>query len=260
MSSQNNVAIAFKALHKPGDPLVLTNIWDAITAKTIASLPTTKALATASFAIAAAAGIPDEELTLEINLRAVLGISKIAAQFNLPLTVDMQDGFGDELEEGVRQIIRMGAVGMNLEDFDRQRDGLFGIDEAQDRIRRAMSVARDEGVPDFFVNARTDSFFAGGDAGLDTAIQRGKAYLEAGASNVFIWGGPSRKGWGKEDVEKATEALQGRLNVILAMMQPGGLSVKQLGELGVCRISLGPQLMRKMMETLGQDASAVLEG
>jgi 2-methylisocitrate lyase-like PEP mutase family enzyme len=145
MSSQNNVAIAFKALHKPGDPLVLTNIWDAITAKTIASLPTTKALATASFAIAAAAGIPDEELTLEINLRAVLGISKIAAQFNLPLTVDMQDGFGDELEEGVRQIIRMGAVGMNLEDFDRQRDGLFGIDEAQDRIRRAMSVARDEG-------------------------------------------------------------------------------------------------------------------
>jgi 2-methylisocitrate lyase-like PEP mutase family enzyme len=259
MSSQNDIAKAFKALHKPRDPLVLTNVWDAITAKTIASLPATKALATASYAIAAAAGVPDEKLTLDINLRAVEAIASVAKKHKLPLTVDFQDGFGYQLEEGVRAVIRLGAVGINLEDFDRQTNALFLLEKAQERIRAVIRVAEGEGVPDFVINARTDALFSASSNGLEEAIRRGKAYLDAGASNIFIWAGPSRKGWSKEDVRKASKALGGRLNVLLKM-KPDGLSAKEIGDIGVSRISIGPQLMLKMMGVLAEEAGAILEG
>jgi 2-methylisocitrate lyase-like PEP mutase family enzyme len=94
----------------------LTNVWDAISANAIADLPGTKALATASAAIAAASGLSDDDLTLTVNMRAVESIAKVAAAHNLPLTVDLQDGFGDELEEAVRRVIELGGVGINLED------------------------------------------------------------------------------------------------------------------------------------------------
>jgi 2-methylisocitrate lyase-like PEP mutase family enzyme len=118
-----------------------------------------------------------------------------------------------------------------------------------------VKVAEEDGIPDFVVNARTDALFSSPINGFEEAIVRGKAYLEAGASNIFIWGGPSRKGWSKQDVKKATEALDGRLNVLLKM-KPDGSSVKQLGEIGVCRISVGPQLMRRIIGVLAEDASA----
>ncbi|KAH9882005.1 hypothetical protein J1614_001176 [Plenodomus biglobosus] len=258
MSTRNETAKLFKALHKPGSPLILTNVWDAISARAVAALPATKALATASAAIAAAAGIEDDDLTLDVNLRAIAAIAKVAHEFNKPLTADFQDGFGEQLEDGVRQIIRMGVVGINLEDLAREKGGLYTVEEAQERVRRVMAVAVEEGVPDFVVNARSDAYFAGG--GLDDAISRGKAYLEAGASNVFIWGGPTREGWGKREVERACKELNGRLNVILVTMKPGGLSVKELGEIGVSRISLGPGLMRRTMRAVEEEARAILEG
>ncbi|RYO90809.1 hypothetical protein DL762_002486 [Monosporascus cannonballus] len=213
MSAQNGLALRLKSLHEPGNPLILTNVWDAISAKTVAQLPNTKALATASFAVAAAAGLEDEELTLDANLRAVEAVSKVAKAFNLPLTVDFQDGFGDQLEAGVRKAIRLGAVGINLEDFGRelgQEGDLYPISEAQDRIRKVLKVAADEGIPDFVVNARTDTLLAG--KTIDDAIERGRAFLEVGATNVFIWGGRKRGGMKREEVEKANKALGGKLN------------------------------------------------
>ncbi|KAH7398301.1 PEP phosphonomutase-like protein [Pyrenochaeta sp. MPI-SDFR-AT-0127] len=261
MSSQNDIAKSFKALHNPGTPLIVTNVWDAITAKIIAELPNTKAIATASYAVAAAAGLADDDLTLEVNLRAVAAIAKVAQQFNKPLTVDFQDGFGDQLEDGIRQVIKLGAVGINLEDFSRELKGLYPISDAQDRIRRVLRVAEEEGVPDFVVNARTDALFAGAD--LSEAIARGKAYLAAGAANIFIWGGPTRKGWSREEVEQAVKALDGKLNVILIRLVPGGLSVKELSEIGgtgVARISVGPQLMLRTAGLIGEEASKILAG
>lgn len=255
MSTQNSLAKSFKALHIPGNPLVLSNIWDAITASAIASLPSTRALATASYAIAAAAGLPDEDLTLEVNLRAVSAIAKVAAKHNLPLTVDFQDGFGEQLDEGVRKVIELGAVGINLEDFGREKEGLYSVEEAQERIRRVMRVAEELSVPDFVVNARTDALFVEGS--VDEAIKRGKAYLEVGASNVFIWGGGSRKGWSRMEVEKATKALDGKLNVILVRGE-GGLTIRELKEIGVSRISMGPYLMRWVAERVGEEASSIL--
>lgn len=256
--SQNSIAQRFRSLHVPGKPLVLTNVWDGITANAIAALPQTKAIATASFAVAAAAGLPDDDLDLTTNLRAVGVISKVAAKHDLPLTVDFQDGFGSDLEEGIRQVIRLGAVGINLEDYGRDINGLYLVEQQCDRIKKVIAVAKEEGVPDFVVNARTDALFAGRD--LDEAIKRGKAYLDAGAFNVFIWGGPSRQGWSGEEVAKASKALDGRLNVILVRGKAGGLSVKEIGDLGVARISIGPALMRWSAEQIGQEAGRILEG
>lgn len=262
MSSTLNVlAKSLKSLHKPGNPIVFTNVWDAITAKTVASLPETKALATASFAIAAAAGLEDHELDLDTNLRAIRAIGKVAKAFNKPLTADFQDGFGEKLEEGVRAAIRAGVVGINLEDFGREvgeKGGLYDVPTAQDRIRRALKAAREEGVPDFCVNARTDALVAGHD--MSEAIKRGKAYLEAGAHNIFIWGGRERGGTTRAEVEEACKALDGRLNVILVRIMPGCLSVKELSDIGVARISVGPQLMLRTSGFVAEEAGKILAG
>ncbi|KAF2829433.1 PEP phosphonomutase-like protein [Ophiobolus disseminans] len=257
-SPQNQLAQSLKALHNPGNPLILTNVWDAITANAIASLPSTKALATASYAIAAAAGLHDDDLTLETNLRAATAIAGVAKVHNLPLSVDFMDGFGAQLEEGVKRVIELGAVGINLEDFGREVGGLYSVDEASERVRRVLRVAKECGVPDFVVNARTDALFAG--EGLEDAIVRGKAYLDAGASNIFIWGGPQRRGWGRAEVKKAVDALDGKVNVILIRMMAGGLSVGELREIGVARISVGPQLMLRTVEMVKREAVGILDG
>ncbi|KAF2688168.1 PEP phosphonomutase-like protein [Lentithecium fluviatile CBS 122367] len=258
MSSQNDLAQTLKALHKPGDPIVLTNVWDAISARAVTSLPQTKALATASYAVAAAAGLDDQDLTLDANLRAVEAVAKVAKASDKPLTVDLQDGFGDELEGAVRSVVKLGAVGINLEDFGREVGGLYPVDVAQGRIRRALAVAAEEGVPDFVINARTDALLVG--QSIDDAIARGNAYLEAGATNVFIWGGRERGGTRTEEVVKACEALGGKLNVSLVRVKPGGLTLGELREIGVARVSVGPQLMMRTVGAVGEEARSILNG
>ncbi|KAF2265761.1 PEP phosphonomutase-like protein [Lojkania enalia] len=262
MSLQNDTAKALKALHTPSNPLILANVWDAISAKSVAALPNCKALATASYAIAAAAGLEDPQLTLQANLAAARAVASVSKSANKPLTVDFQDGWGDELEEGVREVIKIGAVGINLEDYGRDVDGgkggLYEIEVAKERIRRVMRVAVEEEVPDFVVNARTDALLVG--LGIKDAIERGKAYLEAGASNVFIWGGRERGGMTRAEVEEASKALAGRLNVSMIRILPGGLTVKDLSEIGVARISVGPQLMLKTAGFVGQEAKKILGG
>lgn len=261
LAMQNNIQNArakhFKSLHSPGNPLVLTNVWDGISASAVASLPHTRAIATASAAIAAAASTSDDSLSLEQNLRAIRPVAMVAFKHDLPLTVDLQDGYGMELENILREVITLGAVGINLEDcsFEGQ---IYSIENQCDRIRRALGVAREEGLEDFVINARTDALFAGG--GIEDAIERGKAYLDAGAWNVFVWGGPSREGWGRDDVKRACQAFNGRLNVILDIKNEDALTIKELEEIGVARISVGPQIMHLMAAGIAQEAQRILDG
>ncbi|KAF2473900.1 PEP phosphonomutase [Lindgomyces ingoldianus] len=263
MSLQNQTAHLLRTLHKPGNPIILTNVWDAISAKAIASLPQTQAIATASFAIAAAAGLEDDHLTLDVNLRAIRAIAPIAAAYNKPLTVDFQDGFGDRLEEGIREILKLGVVGINLEDFGREmsvdggdgKGGLYSISTAQERIRRVMAIAKEEGVPDFVVNARTDALLHGHP--VAEVVERGKAYLDAGAANVFVWGGVKRGGMRREEVQECCREFGGRLNVSMKLT-PGNLTLEELREIGVARISIGPQLMLKSAGFVAEEARRVL--
>lgn len=252
-----------RSLHKPGSPVVFTNVWDAVSAKTVAAIPSVKALATASYAVAAVAGLDDNDLTLEINLAAAKAIAPIAHAANKPLTVDWQDGYGNRLEEGIKALVEAGVVGINLEDYGREKPSTAGtskgnfysIEENQDRIRRVMKVAKDEGVPSFVVNARCDTLVHGGS--ISEAIERGNAYLEAGAANIFVWGGASRGGITRAEVEVLCKAFEGKLNVSLKAKENGGLSVSDLSEIGVARISLGPQILLRMQKAVEAEVKAI---
>lgn len=255
MSSVNSVAKTFRALHKPGKPILLANVWDGFSARIVASLPSTQALATASYAVAQAAGLDDDDLDMETNLRAVSIIAPIAQKFNKPLSVDFQDGYGDQLEHGIASLIKLGVVGINLEDANKDTKKMYDIDEAASRVQRAVKAANDNGVPDFVVNARCDTMLHGGT--LDDAVKRGKAYLEAGAANIFVLGGEAPGGPTKEEVAKLTEAFNGKLN-IGARIMGSGLSVSELAQIGIARCSLGPQLQMKTTETIKQNAEKYL--
>lgn len=265
-ASLNKRAQEFKALHRPGHPVILANVYDIPSAQAVAGIPSCKALATASYAVALVHGVDDETLSLETNLAAVEGISSVARQHDKPLTVDLQHGYGDQLEQAIRGVIQCGAVGANLEDTDRDSGAqqlLFDPSLAVERIRRALTAAREAGVPDFVINARCDVLLMGqkgtGDM-VEETIRRGKMYLAAGATSVFVLGGSQRGGLGGDEIKRLSEAFEGRLNVSCVLGEPGKLNVQEVAALGVSRISVGPQLLVKAVEAVKREAETLLNG
>jgi 2-methylisocitrate lyase-like PEP mutase family enzyme len=272
LKATNAAAKAFKALHVPGKPVLLANVYDATSARIVGSLPEAQALATASWAIAAANGTSDEELTLATQLAALRPIAEVARALGKPLSVDLQDGYGEELESAVRHVIALGAVGINLEDTDRRRRRRrrsssssnsnappMDVDVAADRVRRAMAVAAQEGIADFVVNARSDSWWRGGT--IEDTVARGRRYLDAGATTVFVLQ-PRGKGYTPDDVRALVEGLGGKVNVSGEVAAPGqelnGLGVAKLAELGVARLSLGPQLYLIAQQAIKEAAEPYL--
>ncbi|KAF9392184.1 hypothetical protein CPB97_003509 [Podila verticillata] len=253
-SAQNSIAAQFRALHKPGNPLVLTNVYDAATASIVASLPNAKAVATASYAIAATEGVYDDDMTKEQNLTAIKKIAAVVVPKNLPLTADLQDGYED-IQDTIRQVIALGVVGCNIEDVDTKARKLRTVEDAVARVKLAVEAAKEAGVPDFAINARTDVLGNGGS--IEDAIERGKAFLAAGANTVFVWGGPSGRGVSRDEVKKLVVALDGRLNVILRVAE-GFLTVAELREIGVARISVGPGLYLTAMKAYKDAAEKLL--
>jgi len=167
-------------LHQDEKLLTLVNVWDVITARTVAAVDGTGALATASHSIAAAFGYPDgEKIPLDLMLEQV---KRIVDSTDLPVTADLEGGYGDA-PETIRRAIGLGVVGANIE------DQLKPLAEAAAQVEAIMKVADEEGV-DFVLNARTDAFSLNrkGDPAenLAVAIERGKAYLDAGAPVVFV--------------------------------------------------------------------------
>lgn len=221
--TQNERARHFKSLHQPGKPLILTNVYDPPSARAVASLSSCKALATASYAVAEAAGLKDEELTIQENMRGIKLISGVAREFDLPLTADIQGGYGEQLESCIKDLIDLGVVGCNLEDVDEMTGKQYDKDTAANRVRRALKMAADCGVPDFVVNARVDTLLF--DDEIEEAIARGNQYLAAGATTAFVWGGRKRGGTSRQEVIRLCEGLQGRLNVSMRIA-PGNLTLE----------------------------------
>ena len=131
---------------------------------------------------------------------------------------------------------------------------MYSKAESVSRIKRALSTARQHGMPDFVVNARCDTLVHGGD--LSEVIDRGKAYLDAGATTVFVWGG-SKRGVSRAEVAEMVKAFDGRLNVSMKLSLDG-LRVKALSELGVARISIGPALQFIAMDAFAKEAEKIL--
>jgi 2-methylisocitrate lyase-like PEP mutase family enzyme len=167
-------------LHQDEKLLTLVNVWDVASAKVVAQTEGTAALATASHSIAASFGYRDgENIPLDLMLDQV---KRIVDSTDLPVTADLEGGFGDA-PETIRRAIGLGVVGANIE------DQLKPVAEAAKQVEDIVKVAEQEGV-DFVLNARTDAFSLNrkGDPGenLATAIERGRAYLDAGAPVVFV--------------------------------------------------------------------------
>lgn len=143
MATRNATSKLFKSLHlRSNKPLIVANVWDVLSARVVAELPTSEALATTSFSVADAAGLSDEELTLDLNLAAIRGIAGVAAEFKKPLTVDIQDAYGPDLEKAINALIDLSVAGVNIEDCELATGNLYDIDEASSRIERVLEVAK----------------------------------------------------------------------------------------------------------------------
>ncbi|MCW2842306.1 MAG: bcpA [Nocardioides sp.] len=220
-------ATTMLGLHQAGELLTVVNVWDVITATVVADVPGTTALATASHSIAAAYGYPDgEQIPVDLMIEAV---GRIAAAVSVPVSADLEGGYGDPAGT-VRKAIGVGIVGANIEDQMRP------LAEAAANVEKIMKAASDEGV-DFVLNARTDAFAKGRDRDqaevLDDAVERGRAFLDAGAPVVFVPGRLS-----EEQILALVDAFGPRRLTTIAI--PGTPSLAWQQEHGVARVSFGP--------------------
>jgi 2-methylisocitrate lyase-like PEP mutase family enzyme len=246
-----NRAETLRALHRPGDPLVVVNVWDAASARVVAAAPGCRALATASWAIAAAHGYPDgEHIPLELMVAA---IGRIAEAVELPVSADLEAGYGgspDAIADSVARAVEAGAVGCNLEDRVADRTRLRSAAEHAEVVGAVRARGAELGVP-VVINARTDVFLAGEElAVLDDAVFRGLAYLQAGADCVFAIGASDIR-----VIRELVRAFDGRVSVLA---RPGGPSLGQLAEAGVARVSFGPGPMGAAYSALADAAAALL--
>jgi len=234
-------------LHRDPKLLTLVNVWDVVSATTVAVVEGTTALATASHSIAASYGYPDgENIPLDLMLEAV---GRIVTATDLPVTADLEGGYGDPAGT-IRRAIGLGVVGANIE------DQLRPVKEAAADVEKIMKVAELEGV-DFVLNARTDAFHLGRDRGpeskLADAIERGKAYLDAGAPVVFV---PARLD--EEQVATLVDAFGPQRLTLIGI--PGSPSLARLEELGVARVSYGPMAQNVALTALQELAEDVQRG
>jgi 2-methylisocitrate lyase-like PEP mutase family enzyme len=256
-AEQNALAQKFAAMHDPKKLLMLCNAWDGASAQTVATHPKgVLAVASASYAVALARGVQDDDLTLDDNLSGVRGIIAAGIRARKPVTIDLQDGYGEELDRAIEGVITLGAVGCNLEDFDRRTNALWSLEDAAARVALAKKTAAASGVPDFVVNARCDALFQG-KATLEEVIKRGKAYLAAGATTVFVWGGPGGRGLSSEEIKTLVIEFGGMLNV--SMRQGEGYLTKDgIQALGVARASMGPGLYIKAINAFSSAVDEIL--
>ncbi|MDQ0577536.1 isocitrate lyase/PEP mutase family protein [Agromyces albus] len=239
-----DTAAELRRLHTAPELLQVVNVWDVVSAKAVASLPETRALATASHSIASTFGYPDgEQIPVEIMLDMA---GRIARAVDVPVSADLEAGYGDPAET-VRRAIGEGIAGANLE------DELKPLAESVAAVEGAVAAADAEGVP-FALNARTDAFLRGSDRPRDVwiadAIERGRAYLDAGATCVFVPGI-----FGEDEVVELVDGI-GAYRVSLIGL-PGVPTPARLAELGIARLSYGPTTQRVALGAL-QDLAAEL--
>lgn len=250
--TQIEKAMQFAALHVKGSPVVLYNAWDAGSAKAIVA-GGAKAVATSSWAVAAAQGYGDGE---ETPLAYVYGIARrITGTVDAPVSVDFEGGYSEDeagLSENIARLLETGIVGINFEDRVVSGDGLYPSERQARRIAAVRAAADRAGVP-LFINARTDLFLGRGTPdpadSVDAAIERAAAYAAAGASGFFIPGLTNAA-----LIARVCERVELPVNV---MMMPGAPSVAQLGSLGVARVSYGATPYAEAMAELERAAAQV---
>jgi 2-methylisocitrate lyase-like PEP mutase family enzyme len=240
---------AFAALHVPGDPAILYNIWDVGSAQAVVRAGA-KALATGSHPVADANGWPDgEQVPLDF---ALANAKRIVDSVEVPVTVDFESAYSVDPAKAAANVVRLaatGAVGCNFEDQVIGGEGLHPLKEQVKRIE-AIRLAVGEA---FFINARTDLYLKTQNydsALVDQAIDRGRAFADAGASGFFV---PRLSD--PRQIERIVREVPLPLNVIAF---PGAPEKAVWSSAGVARISHGPFPHRALMATLEEMARAAL--
>jgi len=243
-------ADAFRRMHLEPRILVLPNAWDVASGRTFAALPGCRALATTSAGVARSLGHEDGERAPVAEM--VEAARRIAAAVDVPVTADLERGYGDEprdVAETIAMAIDAGAVGANLEDGTAGAERpLAAVASHARKVRVARGRADAEGVA-FVINARTDVFLRGA-GGVDEALERGRAYAEAGADCIFVPG--------VRDPEVIAALVAGLPIGMSVLATPAGPSLEELAGLGVARISLGPGSMGVALAALQRAAETVL--
>jgi 2-methylisocitrate lyase-like PEP mutase family enzyme len=246
MPTQQEKAAAFQALHRQSDAFIIANAWDAGSTRILAAAGFS-AIATTSAGFAFSLGRQDNTVGREGILR---NAADIVAATDLPVSADLENGFGDTAEsaaETIRQAATIGLVGGSIEDstYDKANP-LYDIRHAADRIRAAVEAARAQPFP-FVLTARAENFLVGR-PDLTDAIKRLQAYQDAGA-DVLYAPGLTRE----DDIRSVVQSVDRPVNVVMGLMD-SSLDLTTLSQLGVKRISVGSALARLAFGAL-QDAA-----
>ena len=249
---RSEIGRRFLELHRSKRMLLLPNAWDVSSARIFeeAGFP---ALGTTSAGIANALGYPDGQRIPAAKMLEVVG--RIAQAVSIPVTADMEAGYGstpEQLAELTRQVIGVGAVGMNLEDAS-GGESLTDVNLQQDRIRAAIDAAEHTGIP-FVLNARTDIFLHSigpAETRLHRTIERLNAFRQAGAQCLFAPGITAG-----DTIAQLVRGVAGPLNILATVGTP---TVAELEALGVARVSLGSGPMRSTLGLLVRIARELRE-
>ncbi|OPC82184.1 3-methyl-2-oxobutanoate hydroxymethyltransferase [Embleya scabrispora] len=234
MTSPRDTALTFRALHTSSAPLALANVWDAAGARLVVEAGA-RAVATTSAGVAWGLGAADGDLLGRD--RALELIARVVAAVEVPVTADIESGFGVDpagVAETVRGVLAAGAVGINLEDASHGGPTpLRPIADQAERIAAARAAADAADVP-LYLNARVDTYLRGTGEPADRlreTLDRASAYLAAGADGIFVPGVVD-----PPTIAALTASLTAPLNILAG---PGAPDVAELGRLGVARVSLG---------------------
>jgi 2-methylisocitrate lyase-like PEP mutase family enzyme len=229
--TQQEKGETFRQLHE-GEPFVIPNPWDAGSAKVLAGLGF-KALATTSGGLAFTLGRPDGTVTLD---EVAAHVSAVDQATDLPVSVDLENGYGPKPEDAVRAITtaaEAGAVGGSIEDYDREEARLYEPGEATERVAAASEATHALDFP-FTFTARAENFLRG-KPDLDDTIARLAAYEEAGADVLYAPGLINA-----DQIKAICDAVSKPVNVLV--FAPLGLSVSEVASLGAQRFSVGSGL------------------
>ena len=241
--SQKDKADLFMQMHQGPDILVLANSWDVGSSRLIEACGY-KAVATTSMGIAASLGHPDAGVMRLSELLPV--VSGIVEAVDVPVTVDMEAGYGDTTDDvvsSVKKMIDTGIVGINIEDSVSLSPALIDEMEFSERIA-AIRESSDSSGLHLVINARTDAFYTSSGSTHDKlaeSIRRGNRYSEAGADCVFV-----QPVWDREIIATLVKEIDAPINILANPGIGGGMppSVSELQEMGVARLSLGSGLMK----------------
>ncbi|HEX3604868.1 MAG TPA: isocitrate lyase/phosphoenolpyruvate mutase family protein [Candidatus Dormibacteraeota bacterium] len=248
-----DLATTLLRLHRPGEPLVLVNVWDPGSARVVAAAGA-PAIATGSAGVSHALGRPDGEMLSREEMLAA--VRAVAASVPVPVTADMEAGYGGtpaEVGETMAMVLDAGAVGVNIEDSDPSGAGvgLVELEEQRRRLGAARARAEREGVH-LVINARCDAFWrqAGDPATrLAGAVERANAYLDAGADCAFFPGAVD-----PSTIAALVQGVRGPVNVLATPASP---TIPELAALGVGRVSLGSWPARAALTLLSRIATEV---